>query len=189
MLEIQLVRVGHVNQDVVDFLCMALPDSLGLKCSVLNPAVDPSGAYNHARHQYNSIDILLLLSALQTAPGVKVLGLTPFDLFIPILTFVFGQAQLNNRNAVMSFYRLRQTYYGLPEDEDVFLNRCEKEALHELGHTFGLVHCRNFECVMYLSNAIEQVDLKMTAFCDACRVQLDTARQLAEPAGPPNSNY
>ena len=113
------------------------------------------------------------ISDLQTRSGFKVLGLTPFDLFIPILTFVFGQAQLNNRNALMSFYRLSQTYYGLPEDEDLFLTRCEKEALHELGHTFGLVHCRNFECVMYLSNAIEQVDLKMSAFCDACRGQLD----------------
>ncbi len=173
MLEIQLVRIGHVKQDVVDFLCLTLPDSLGLKCSVLDPVLDPSGAYNPARHQYNSIEILVLISGLQTRPGVKVLGLTPFDLFIPILTFVFGQAQLNNRNAVMSFHRLRQTYYGLPEDEDLFLTRCEKEALHELGHTFGLVHCRNFECVMYLSNAIEQVDLKMSAFCSACREQLD----------------
>ncbi len=181
MLEIQLVRVGHVNQDLVDFLCMTLPDLLGLNCSVLAPVLDPSVAYNPARHQYNSIDILVLISALQTAPGVKVLGLTPVDLFIPILTFVFGQAQLNNRNAVMSFHRLRQSYYGLPEDEDVFLNRCEKEALHELGHTFGLVHCRNFECVMYLSNAIEQVDLKVGAFCDACRAQLDAARRLLEP--------
>jgi len=173
MSQIQLVRVGHVNQDVVDFLSLTLPDSLGLRCSVLNPVLDPSGAYNPARHQYNSIEILLLISALQAPPGVKVLGLTPFDLFIPILTFVFGQAQLNNRNAVMSFHRLRQTYYGLPEDENLFLTRCEKEALHELGHTFGLVHCRNFECVMYLSNAIEQVDLKMGAFCSECRAQLD----------------
>jgi len=179
MLEIQLVRVGHVKQDVVDFLCMALPDSLGLSCSVLKPVVDPSAAYNHARHQYNSIDILVSISTLQTTTGVKVLGLTPFDLFIPILTFVFGQAQLNNRNAVMSFHRLHQSYYGLPEDEDVFLTRCEKEALHELGHTFGLVHCRNFECVMYLSNAIEQVDLKMSAFCDVCRGKLDEA--IAQP--------
>jgi len=175
MSEIQLVRVGHVNKDVIDFLCLALPDSLGLKCSVLPPVLDPSGAYNAARHQYNSIEILLLISAVQADPGVKVLGLTPFDLFIPILTFVFGQAQLNNRNAVMSSYRLRQTYYGLPEDEDRFLARCEKEALHELGHTFGLVHCRNFECVMYLSNAVEQVDLKMSAFCGECRARLDGA--------------
>lgn len=173
MVEIQLVRVGHVKPVVVDFLSIALPDSLGLKCSVLDHQLDPSGAYSAARHQYNSIDILVSISNLQTRSGVKVLGLTPFDLFIPILTFVFGQAQLNNRNALMSFYRLRQTYYGLPEDEDLLLTRCEKEALHELGHTFGLVHCRNFECVMYLSNAIEQVDLKMSAFCDACRGQLD----------------
>ena len=180
MLEIQLVRVGRVKQDVVDFLCMTLPDNLGSKCSVLDAILDPSGAYNSARNQYNSLDILVMIAGLQTRPGIKLLGLTPFDLFIPILTFVFGQAQLNNRNALMSFHRLRQTFYGLPQNEDLFLERCEKEALHELGHTFGLVHCRNFECVMYLSNAIEQVDLKMSAFCDSCRAQLNGAR---------NSNY
>jgi len=181
MAEIQLVRVGHVKQDVIDFLCAALPDSLGLNCSVLKPVLNPSGAYSPSRHQYNSIDILVSISAVQAPPGVKVLGLTAFDLFIPILTFVFGQAQLNNRNAVMSLHRLRQSYYGLPEDEDIFLTRCEKEALHELGHTFGLVHCRDFECVMYLSNAIEQVDLKKGTFCSACRAQLDAARERSEP--------
>ncbi|HXK60107.1 MAG TPA: archaemetzincin family Zn-dependent metalloprotease [Acidobacteriota bacterium] len=175
MLEIQLVRVGQVDQQVLDFLAVVLPDSLGLNCKVVEQTIDPSVAYNPARNQYNSIEILLLLSRLKTKPRVKLLGLTRFDLFIPILTFVFGQAQVNNRNAVMSVHRLRQAYYGLPDDEKLFLERCEKEALHELGHTFGLVHCQDFECVMYLSNAIEQVDLKSNSFCDACRQQLKSS--------------
>ncbi|RPI21347.1 MAG: hypothetical protein EHM61_25000 [Acidobacteria bacterium] len=177
MVEIRLVRVGQVNPGVLDFLCVALPDSLGLECRVFDQAIDVSGAYNPARHQYNSIEILLRMSALDTRPGVKLLGLTRHDLFIPILTFVFGQAQLNNRNAVMSVHRLHQSYYGLPDDEDLFLSRCEKEALHELGHTFGLVHCRDFECVMYLSNAIDQVDLKSNGFCESCRGLLELASQ------------
>lgn len=175
MPEIQLVRVGLVNQDVIDFLVVALSDSLGVNCTILGDLVDPSGAFNPARQQYNSMDILLALTRLEARPGAKLLGLAAVDLFIPILTFVFGQAQLNNRNAVMSVYRLHQSYYGLPESQRLFYARCEKEALHELGHTFGLVHCPSFQCVMYFSNSVEQVDLKTNRFCSLCREKLESS--------------
>jgi archaemetzincin len=175
MLEIQLVRVGAVAQDIPDFLALALTDTLGLRCRLLEARIDPSPAYSAVRQQYNSMDVLAKLADLRTDPGVKVLGLTSVDLFIPILTFVFGQAQLNNRNALMSVYRLYQSFYGLPDDEGLFYARCEKEALHELGHTFGLVHCPRFDCVMYLSNSIEEVDLKLNAFCDSCSDRLRSA--------------
>ncbi len=168
MPEIQLVRVGRIEPDVVEFLSMALPDVFGLDCRMSPYSVDPSQAFKQVRQQYNSMDMLLALSGLQSHPGDKVLGLTSVDLFIPILTFVFGQAQLNNRLAVMSTYRLHQRFYGLPEDDDLLLRRCEKEAVHELGHTFGLVHCSTFDCVMHFSNSVDEVDLKSSAFCAEC---------------------
>jgi archaemetzincin len=176
MPEIHLVRVGQIRRDLIDFLLVALPDSLGMHCRVLDSVVEPAPAYHPARQQYNSMDILLNLTGLHTSPQAKVLGLTSVDLFIPILTFVFGQAQLNNRNALMSVHRLRQDFYGLPANEDLLYARAEKEALHELGHTFGLVHCPRFECVMYLSNSIDQVDLKSSAFCESCREFVDGAK-------------
>lgn len=182
MPEIQLVKVGNVDADVVDYLALTLGDNLGLTCRVLSRSVDVSGCYNPARQQYSSMDILLGLARLEASPDSKVLGLASVDLFIPILTFVFGQAQLNNRNALMSTYRLNQGYYGLPEDEELFYDRCEKEALHEIGHTFGLLHCHRFDCIMYLSNAIDQVDLKSNRFCDSCR-------GLLQSAGVPSPNF
>ena len=63
---------------------------------------------------------------------------------------------------------LYQSFYGLPDNETIIYHRCEKEAIHELGHTFGLVHCRNFECVMYYANAVEDIDLKANVFCPHC---------------------
>ena len=176
MREIQLVRIGAVAQDVPDFLALALHDAFGLRCRVLEDRIDPAPAYNPLRQQYNSMDLLVKLMELRAEPDVKLLGLTSVDLFIPILTFVFGQAQLNNRNAVMSVCRLYQSFYGLPDDENLLYSRCEKEALHELGHTFGLVHCTRFDCVMYLSNSIEQVDMKTNNFCDSCGERLFLAR-------------
>jgi archaemetzincin len=176
MPEIHLVRVGNISPDIIDFLLLALPDSLGLRCLLLEDEIDPAPAFYPPRQQYNSMDILLNLVGLNANPQAKVLGLASVDLFIPILTFVFGQAQLNNRNALMSVHRLHQDFYGLPEDEELLYARAEKEALHELGHTFGLIHCPEFECVMYLSNSIEQVDMKSSAFCDPCRGLLEAAR-------------
>lgn len=175
---IHLVAVGLVARPILEFLALVLEDDLALSCTISPHRVDVSDAYDPARQQYHSSRILarlverendlLPLSAADPPDHEKILGVADVDLFIPILTFVFGQAQLGRRAAVVSVYRLRQQFYGLPEDETLFLERCEKEALHELGHTFGLVHCQNYDCVMHYSNSIEQVDLKSNRFCTAC---------------------
>lgn len=165
---VELVPVGQIEGSIVEFLQVALSDSLSLSCRVREFSVDPARAYSPTRRQYNSTEILWELTRLDVLPNHKVLGVTGVDLFIPILTFVFGQAQLNSRAAVMSVHRLSQRFYGLPEDDEVLWRRSEKEAIHELGHTFGLVHCLNFDCVMHFSNSVEEVDLKSNAFCDQC---------------------
>ena len=90
------------------------------------------------------------------------------DLFIPILTYVFGEARIGGRVAIFSATRLKQEFYGLPQDQVLFYERCEKEALHELGHTFGLVHCPFYDCVMHYSNSIEDVDVKNATWCRDC---------------------
>jgi archaemetzincin len=172
MAEIQIVAVGRVDQDVLDYLAATLPDDLGVGCVVSRHTIDPASTYNTTRLQYHSTQILARLLELPARAGDKTLGVCDVDLFIPILTFVFGEAQLNNRAALISVQRLRQSFYGLPADERRFYERCEKEAVHELGHAFGLVHCWRYECVMHFSNSIEQVDLKQSRFCAACSGRL-----------------
>jgi len=105
-----------------------------------------------------------------------VLSLTDGDLFIPVLTFVFGEAQVGGTAAVVSTARLEAGFYGLPPDPGRFRARLEKECLHELGHTFGLVHCRRPGCVMTASLSVLDVDAKREALCPDCRVRL---RELA----------
>ena len=46
-------------------------------------------------------------------------------------------------------------------------------VLHELGHAFGLAHCRDFGCVMHASTNVGEVDLKRGEFCAACEQRLD----------------
>jgi archaemetzincin len=125
-------------------------------------------AFDAGRGQYSSSAILERLAAMCPADTLKLIGLTARDLFLPVLTFVFGHAQFAGRVAVVSLARLQQEFYGFPKDEEVLRQRTRKEALHEAGHTFGLVHCRDAACAMALSTNVRQIDRKEDSFCMPC---------------------
>ncbi len=132
------------------------------------PPFNPQQTFNTERNQYHSTELIKLLLASMSGEGDKILGVTGFDLYVPILTFVFGEAQLNGTTAVVSSFRLRNEFYGLREDEALLEDRLVKEAVHELGHTFGLIHCKIRECVMHSSTYVEEIDLKSSQFCATC---------------------
>lgn len=121
------------------------------------------------RNQHSSTKILKELLGEVPPDADKLLGVTEKDLCIPILTYVFGEAQLGGTVAVISLARLRQEFHGLATDRPLFLERARKEALHELGHTYGLIHCKSRDCVMFLSNTVFDVDVKGRNFCRYCR--------------------
>jgi archaemetzincin len=131
------------------------------------PAIDFT--FDAARGQYASSAALDLLVREAPRDAAKLLAVTTRDLFIPVLTFVFGQAQLNGRVGIVSLARLRQEFYTLPPDGAVFLDRAVKEALHESGHLFGLIHCADRACAMSLSTGVRQIDIKQPAFCAPCK--------------------
>ena len=139
----------------------------------LEVELDLDAAFAAERRQYHSTLLLAGLLRHLPDPGSKIVGLTSVDLFIPVLTFVFGQAQLDGSGAVISTHRLHTDYYGLPLDEGLLLERSIKEAVHELGHTFGLVHCADYRCVMHAATYVEDVDLKDSVLCPACRTAVD----------------
>lgn len=142
--------------------------TFALPVEVHPPWFDPGTAYDPSRGQYSSTRLLAELLTTPRADAARVLGVTAVDLFAPVLTFVFGEAQLDGRAAVLSTHRLRPEAYGLPADEELVAERAEKEALHELGHTWGLRHCHDPECVMRASTYAEEIDLKPAALCERC---------------------
>jgi archaemetzincin len=129
-------------------------------------------AYDPGRQQYRSLDVLEMLARNFPADAAKLLALTGRDLFVPVLTFVFGQAQLGGRVAVVSLARLRQEFYGMAPNQEIFMERTVKEALHETGHTFGLVHCSDQRCAMSLATNVRQIDGKNGAWCATCAARL-----------------
>ena len=171
---ISLVAIGQVDRALLVTLAEGLTRRLRVACSIQPEGLEVEFAYNALRRQYHSTEILGRL--LEQPPGEnwKVLGVTEVDLYIPVLTFVFGEAQVSDGGAVVSAHRLRQESYGLPADLELLRERLLKEALHELGHTCGLRHCPDYLCVMSASYGVERIDLKRADFCPACAPALPT---------------
>lgn len=154
--------------DRLAWLAAALARTFHTPCEVRPKALDVSFALDNDRQQYWSTAILRLLQNCAKS-GERVLGVTACDLYVPVLTFVFGEAQLEGNCAVVSMARLSETFYGLPPREELARARLIKEAVHELGHTFGLQHCKDWQCVMSSSHAVERLDMKGSEFCPSCR--------------------
>lgn len=166
---IQLLPIGQADRVLLDFLCTALAGEFAAGCRILNRTLDPASAFHADRRQYFSTEMLARMHDC-LAPGCwRLLGVTPLDLYIPILTFVFGEAQLNGVCALVSTHRLRQEFYGLPPDPELLRRRLLKEAVHELGHTLSLAHCDDYRCAMAPSHAVEWIDIKGDSLCPACR--------------------
>jgi archaemetzincin len=168
MKKLQLLPVGTVDARLLEWLRQELCERFRVPATVLSPVLDPSFARHAERQQHHSSEILASMQRYVNGDTWRLLGVTDLDLYIPILTFVFGEAQLGGKSAVVSCHRLRQEYYGLPADTDILANRLLIEAVHELGHTLNLTHCHDYRCVMAASHAVEWIDIKDSGFCEEC---------------------
>lgn len=179
---IHVVSIDGVAPPWLDALVEGLAAAFPNPVRLLPAPIDLSPCFVPGREQHHATLVLAALLRHRCDPAARILGVVPVDLFIPVLTFVFGQAQLNGPGAVVSTYRLRPEFYGLPADEGVLVERTIKECVHELGHTFGLVHCEVYDCVMHSSTSVDEVDLKRAGFCGSCAGALDPGPQLRAAA-------
>ncbi len=141
---------------------------------------DLAFAFDVVRRQYHSTAILRALEASAPPDAFKVLALVKVDLFIPILTHVYGEAQMGGMACVLSTYRLNPEP-APPGGRMATVTRTVKEALHELGHTFGLRHCPDPACLMHYCRSEYDVDRKASEPCRYCRILLED--ELRKPAG------
>lgn len=167
---VHLMRVSPApGLELLDQLAAGLARRLGVSCHVTTDEFDGTFAFDGSRRQTYSTALLARLAQAPLAEGIVLLGVTDADLYVPVLTFVFGEAQMPGRAALVSMHRLREEFYGLPSNPALLEERLLKEALHELGHTQGLRHCDDWRCVMVSSHTVEKLDLKEADFCAACR--------------------
>jgi archaemetzincin len=174
-----LVAIGSLPGGMLQQLAGFLGAATGGRCAAAETVIDPSPAYDLHRGQYDCRRLFPVLEELAARSGGRVLGVADVDLFSAVFTFVFGEAKLGGAAGLISLHRLRPEEYGLPADEELLLRRAEREALHEVGHLLGLVHCRLPDCVMRFSASVEEVDLKESLFCPECRSRAEPGFRLA----------
>jgi archaemetzincin len=189
MSRVLVAAVGDAPAPVLDLMASAVEAAFSLPVRRGEPLPEPGGAYSPQREQWASAVYLEALLAHPAASFGRVLGVTERDLFVPVLSFVYGQAQLAGRVAVVSLARLRPEFHELPGDALVLGRRAATEAVHEVGHTFGLPHCRDRRCPMSLSIDLLDLDRKTAAPCPSCSalvegsLEMKRARAFAE-GGP-----
>jgi len=183
MKQLHLLPIGNVDDGLLKDLRPAVEEILCVPCKVLPVRLDPEFAFHGERQQYHSSEILQRMQSFLTEDSWRMLGVAVVDLYIPILTFVFGEAQMSGPCAVLSAHRLRQEFYGLPSDRELFRQRLIKEAVHELGHTLNLTHCDDYRCVMASSHAVEWIDLKESVLCGNCKAAVTPVTQVQSARG------
>jgi archaemetzincin len=173
---VRLLPVGKLEPVLLDELRSGISRFFKVRCELLPIEFDPMLAYHAERQQFYSSEILQAMQALDRPKDCRLLGITGVDLYIPILKYVFGEAQLGGPCAIVSFHRLRQEFYGLDRDGALLGERLLKECIHELGHTLDLRHCQDYRCAMASAHAVEWIDLRENSLCESCQKQVDSRR-------------
>ncbi len=143
---------------------------------VFNRSVDiikgmkvPEESYNVIRGQNYATVLLNKLERVKASPREFILGILEEDIYLPDEPFVIGHADTVSRTAVVSLFKLRQEFYGLPEDEMKIFSRLFKQAVFFLAPLFGLTGCRNPKCINYHSRDMFDIDNKSEKLCDICQ--------------------
>ncbi len=168
---IALVVIGDASHGPLEALEPTLRETFGAEIVVLPPLALPTSSWNASRRQYLSTKLLDALASVKKPEWDRLLGIADVDLYVPELNFVFGEADPRRGVAVFSLSRLRAG-----ADDALLLRRSATEAVHELGHTYGLSHCSDPTCVMWFSNTLSESDQKGTRFCHAHARELAASR-------------
>jgi archaemetzincin len=156
---IALAPLGAAPRAEIEALVPAVASAFARDAIVAGAVELPLWALHSRRGQYLSTAVLDVLEHARRPEWERLLGVADVDLFVFALDFVFGEADPRAGVAVMSLARLHDPDTGL------FRRRAETEAIHELGHAYGLGHCRDPLCVMWFSDTLAETDRKGTRFC------------------------
>lgn len=167
-MDIFIAPLKFYNKLLLQNLTTELSKRFSSNIEVVEINLNLDNFFSIDRKQYFSTQIIAEAMKLTDQFNGKIVLLTDVDIFVPALTFIFGEAQLNGKHSIISVCRLHEEFYSGVSNEKLLLERTVKETLHELGHNFGLRHCINWDCVMHASHGIEEVDIKGATFCSEC---------------------
>lgn len=180
-----LLRHGTVTRAQAERILVLLRAHLTGPCHLSPDVLDhPLPKLPGRGGQLDARAMLQLFERIAIPPGSALIGITDYDIGLPIFTFIFGLANMGGRAALVSTARLPPEYYGLPPDYELAAERTVKEILHEVGHLAGLKHCPDYRCIMSFAASVERVDLRHGGFCSDCEQQLPAALRPPPPREP-----
>ena len=180
---VEIVPLGWVEEIAVSVAAANIQTFSGLRADVQPALPDPDYALVPARRQYDAMPILKALATDLTMPTLR-LGLLNGDLCLPILSYVFGEAQVDGQTAVVSLHRLKIDQNGQPASTSLWLERLAKVTVHEIAHVLGLRHCSRPLCLMAFSQGLKQIDELALQFCPDCNRTLNRRVRVAPPMRP-----
>ncbi|MFC1534445.1 archaemetzincin family Zn-dependent metalloprotease [Thermodesulfobacteriota bacterium] len=179
---IGVLPMGDVPQIAVKSVAAYILGYLNLETDILSSLEHPEYAYDKKRLQYDAGTILKTLEPISFNAYSKIVCVLDADLFVPILTYVFGEARQGGKHALVSINRLKKNPDGSVPPMDLVLERTAKIALHELGHLFDIHHCTDGKCLMFFLATLKDLDNVSPYFCRYCSISIREAlrRQMSK---------
>ncbi len=172
---IGVAPVGEAMSFAAEVIAAHISGYFNLPAECLPPVDMPLKTYDKQRLQYNAVGLLKAIEAIPFDGFCKVIAVLDVDIFIPIFTYVFGEARQGGKVALVSLFRLGKHPDGSSPAHGLVFDRASKVALHELGHLFGLLHCMDERCLMHFSGGVEEVDQTPLNLCRYCSLYLREA--------------
>jgi archaemetzincin len=171
-LSIGLTKMGRMAQMVLRVIAANIQTLLEVPVEMLPAMAIPEEAFQRHRSQYDAGLVLKYLARFSFPHHSRILAVTDVDLCTPILSFVYGEAELGLSLAIISDFRLKHMEDGIMASEGTYYERLAKVALHEIAHTFSLYHCETPKCLMRYSRGLRHLDELEIFFCERCSFML-----------------
>lgn len=165
---IVVIPLGEVDAVAVRVVAANIQAVFDIATDVSKPWPAPEAALFPTRNQYNAAQIIKSLGD-SAQPPMRRMGIISGDISLPFLTYVFGEAHIGGRAAVISTYRLQRPHNGVVPDKSKVYERLARIAVHETGHLLGLSHCQTPRCIMNFSVGLDKLDTLGLGFCHYCR--------------------
>ena len=178
--QISIVPINAMDAAFLERLALCLEERFLFTCRVDRALRVPRTTLNSVRKQMFFNTLVARVAVTSAEAEVVRLAITDYDLYKTSHQFVFGDANEEQRIAIVSLHRLRNEFYGERVDANLLFQRTLKEAVHDLGHAFGLKHCFNARCAMYFSNSIFDTDNKLSHFCEVCEKRIRAITERAD---------